>query len=219
MITEFLDSDYSNANLAMLLYLQSEDANKPISIYFGVPGAALKPALALYDTIVQLKAKGIKVTTVAHSLCAGMGAFLVASGSPGRRFATPNAVFQMGKHGLESPIQGQASEIEVEARQMLREAACVEQELANITGRSLEQIQKDLKRDFYLSAAQAAEYGLVDRVLIPQTDKGAKLDKGTRDPFSGQVTKEKVGFGVFADQNQPRTAIGKPDGKEMSNPP
>lgn len=207
MVTEYLDENNANANLAMLLYLQSEDATKPVQIYFAVPGAALKPALALYDTICQLKAKGCKITTVAHSLCGGMGAFLVSSGTKGRRFATPNALFYMSKTGLESAFQGQASEIEVEVRQMLRESARVEEELAANTGRPIEKIQEDLKRDFYMSAEKAVEYGLLDRVLVPQADKGVKLDQGVRDPWSGQVTKEKVGFGVFADPNQPRTAV------------
>jgi len=207
MVTEYIDDQMANAYLAMLLYLQSEDAKKPVQIYFSSPGAQLKPALALYDTIVQLKNKGCKVTTVSYSLCAGMGAFLAAAGSPGRRFATPNSLFLLSKTGLESPIQGQASEIELEAKQMLRECARIEEELSRITGRPMDKIQEDLKRNFYLTAAEAVEYGLIDKVLVPQFDKGAHLEKGTRDPWSGQVVKEKVGFGVFADPDQPRTAV------------
>lgn len=137
MISEYIDDNMANAYLAMLLYLQSEDAKKPVQIYFSSPGAALKPALALYDTICQLKAKGCKVTTVSYSLCAGMGAFLVAAGSPGRRFATPNSLFLLSKTGLESPVQGQATEIELEARQMLRESNRVEEELSSITGQAI----------------------------------------------------------------------------------
>merc|ERR1719188_2668067 len=125
----------------MLLYLQSEDATKPIQIYFNVPGAMLQPSLAIYDTLNQLKAKGCKLTTVVFSLCSGMGAFLAAAGTKGRRFATPNAIFRISKTGLASPVQGQASEIELEAAQMLREAGVVESELAAMTGRSLEQMQ------------------------------------------------------------------------------
>eukprot|EP00931_Biecheleriopsis_adriatica_P040087 TRINITY_DN22930_c0_g1_i1.p1 TRINITY_DN22930_c0_g1~~TRINITY_DN22930_c0_g1_i1.p1 ORF type:complete len:367 (-),score=63.54 TRINITY_DN22930_c0_g1_i1:16-1053(-) len=207
MVTEYIDDTMANAYLAMLLYLQSEDAKKPVQIYFSSPGAALQPALALYDTICQLKAKGCKVTTVSYSLCAGMGAFLAASGSPGRRFATPNSLFQLSKTGLESPFQGQATEIELEVRQMVRASDRVEQELSGITGRSREQIQKDLGRNFYLTAAEAVEYGLIDKVLVPDYGKGSKLDQGTRDPWSGQVVKPKVGFGEFADPDQPRTAV------------
>lgn len=207
MVSEYIDDNMANAYLAMLLYLQSEDAKKPVQIYFSSPGAALKPALALYDTIAQLKAKGCKVTTVSYSLCAGMGAFLVAAGSPGRRFATPNSLFLLSKTGLESPVQGQATEIELEARQMLRESNRVEEELCTITGQTMEKIREDLQRNFYLTAAEAVEYGLIDKVLVPESDKGAKLDKGTRDPWSGQVVKPEVGFGVFADPDQPRTAV------------
>lgn len=207
MVTEYIDDNMANAYLAMLLYLQSEDAKKPVQIYFSSPGAALKPALALYDTICQLKAKGCQVTTVSYSLCAGMGAFLAASGSPGRRFATPNSLYLLSQTGLESPVQGQATEIELEAKQMLRECDRIEAELSSITGRPLDKIRQDLGRNFYLTAAEAVEYGLVDRVLVPDLDKGAKLDKGTRDPWSGQVVKTKVGFGEFADPDQPRTAV------------
>jgi len=207
MVTEYIDEQYANACMAILLYLQSEDATKPIQIYLNVPGAQLKPALALYDTIGQLTAKGCKVSTVCFSICAGMGAFLAAAGTKGRRFATPNSLFLLAKTGLESPFQGQAEDILVETVQMLKESARVEEELSRITGQPLEKIQTDLKRNFYLSAEKAVEYGIVDRVLVAQTDKGAKLNQGVRDPWSGQVVKEKVGFGVFADPNQPRTAV------------
>lgn len=207
MVTEYIDEDYSNLMLSILLYLQSEDATKPIQIYFAVPGASLKPALALYDTILQLKARGCKVTTVAISLCTGMGAFLVAAGTKGRRFATPNSLFRLTKTGLESPFQGQAADIKVETIQMLRETARVEEELAKNTGQSLEKIQADLGRTFYLTAEKAAEYGVIDKVLQQNPEKGKKLDEGVRDPWSGAVTKANVGFGVFADPNQPRTAV------------
>merc|ERR1719428_1312566 len=103
-----------------------------------------------------------------------MGAFLSAAGTPGRRFATPNALFLLSKTGLESPFQGQAIDIEIEAVQMLKDSDAVEQELAKNTGRDIERIREDLKRDFYLSAEQAVDYGLVDRVLVPDTEKGAK---------------------------------------------
>lgn len=207
MVTDYIDEAYANAMLAILLYLQSEDAAKPIQIYLSVPGAQLKPALALYDTIEQLKAKGCKVTTVAYSLCYGMGAVLAGAGTEGRRFATPNTMFLLAKTGLESPFQGQAEDIEIEVKQMLRESLAVEEILSKNTKQPVEKIQEDLKRNFYMSAAQAAEYGLIDRVLVPDYDKGASLTKGVRDPWSGQVVKEKVGFGVFADPNQPRTAV------------
>lgn len=217
MVDSYIDENCANANLAMLLYLQSEDATKPIQIYFSVPGAALKPSLALHDTMNQLKAKGCKITTVSYSLCSGMGAFLMAAGTKGRRFATPNSLFRLSRTGLASPIQGQAAEIEVESHQVLKESAAVERELATLTGRSLEQIQKDLSRDFYMDAEQAVEYGLVDRCIKPQVKRD--LDKGARDPWSGQVTSEKVGFGVFADPTQPRTATeNKTPGIEQDKP-
>merc|ERR1712070_89737 len=108
--------------------------------------------------------------------------------------------------GLESPMQGQAEDIYVEAKQMLRENDRVEEEWAKMTGQPKEKIQKDFRRNFYLSAEQAKEYGIVDKVLKPDEEKGKKLD-AVRDPWSGEVTKTSVGFGVFADPNQPRTAV------------
>lgn len=207
MITEYIDEQVANAYLSMLLYLQSEDATKPVQLYFAVPGTQQKPALALYDTICQLKARGCKVTTVAHGLCTGMGSLLVASGTKGRRFATPNALFLLSQSGLESPFQGQAEDIKVEAVQMLRESRRIEEEMSGILGQPIEKLQKDMSRNFYLSSEKAVEYGIVDRVLVQNPDKGKHLDEGTRDPWSGTVTKEEVGFGVFADPNQPRTAV------------
>lgn len=168
MLTEYIDEPFANASLAMLLYLRSEDPQKPISLYVAVPGCELKPALALYDTICQVKARGCEITTVSYSLCAGMGALLVAAGSPGRRFATPSSVFLLSKTRLESPIQGQATEIGVEVTQMLRESARVEMEIASMTGQPVGKIQDDLRRNFYLSAEGARDYGLVDRVLVPR---------------------------------------------------
>merc|ERR1711972_392862 len=114
-----------------------------------------------------------------------------------------NSMFLLAQGGLESPMRGQCTDIVVETKQVLRESGRVEEELSKLTGQSREKIRKDLQRNFYLSADEAAEYGLVDRVLVPQHDKGAKLDQGTRDPWSGVVTKEKVGFGIFADPSQP----------------
>mmetsp|Transcript_50143 Transcript_50143/g.119368 ORF Transcript_50143/g.119368 Transcript_50143/m.119368 type:complete len:343 (-) Transcript_50143:49-1077(-) len=207
MVTEYIDDNVANAYLAMLLYLQSEDATKPLQIYFSTPGADLTPALAFYDTIEQLKAKGCKVTTVAYSLCNGIGALLAACGSEGRRFATPNSLFLMTQTGLASPVQGQASDIELETRQMLKDCLRVEQAFSTITKKPLETIQKDLQRNFYLSAEEAVEYGLIDKVLVANPNKGAILDQGERDPWSGQVVKKTVGFGEFADPNQPRTAV------------
>lgn len=207
MISEYIDESAGNAYIAILLYLQSEDAKKPIQIYFSSPGADLRPALALYDTIGQLKAKGCKVTTVAFSLCSGMGAFLMACGTKGRRFATPNALFLLTETGLESPMRGQATDIDIETMQLLKETLKIETEFAGLTGQKLEKIQHDLKRKFYLSADGAKEYGLIDRVLKADLDKGKKLREGVRDPWSGEMSATKTGFGVFSDPNQPRTAV------------
>eukprot|EP00928_Gymnodinium_smaydae_P056789 TRINITY_DN40116_c0_g1_i1.p1 TRINITY_DN40116_c0_g1~~TRINITY_DN40116_c0_g1_i1.p1 ORF type:complete len:381 (-),score=24.02 TRINITY_DN40116_c0_g1_i1:163-1305(-) len=207
MITEYIDEGYANACLSMLLHLQSEDAQKPIHLYFASPGAALRPALALYDTICQLKAQGCRVTTVNYALSAGLGVLLVAAGSDGRRYATPNSMFSLRQLGLELGVSGQADDIEVETKQVLRDNDRVLDELARATRQPREVLARDLRRTFYLSATAALDYGLVDRVLESRIHKGDQLTTGTRDPWSGLVTMPKVGFGVFADPNQPRTAV------------
>jgi len=200
MVSEYIDDRVANIYLAMLLYLQSEDPTKPVQLYFSVSGADLKPSLALYDTICELKAKGCPVTTVAYSLCQGVGALLAASGTQGRRYATQNALMMLTKTGLENPVQGPASDLRVEVAQMLKENARVEAELASITGQTREKIEKDLRRNFYLSAAEAVEYGLCDRVL---QDAGPNGKEPTRDPWSGVLVNEQVGFGVFASERPP----------------
>lgn len=206
-VNEYLDESYVNATIAMLLYLQSEDPQKPIQVYLAVPGGTVKPSLALYDTMCELKARGCRISTVAYSLCAGLGPLLLSAGSAGRRFATPNALLRLSSGGLPQPLRGQAAEIAIETRQMLREGAGVVDAFVASTGRDAETIRRDLRRDFYLSATEAVDYGLVDRVLTPNVDKGRVLDDGLRDPWSGHVTRAKVAFGQFADPNQPRTAV------------
>ena len=109
--------------------------------------------------------------------------------------------------GLESPFQGQAEDIFVEATQVLQESNRAEKELATITGKSIEEISDDLNRNFYLSSDKAVEYGLMDRALIPDGHDRDKLSQGIRDPWSGAVAVPRVGFGEFADPHQPRTAV------------
>jgi len=169
LVGNFLDEEQANSLIATLLYLRFDDPRKEISIYFNVPGALMKPCLAVYDTLQSLECP---VTTVNLGLATGMGAFLCGAGTKGQRFALPNARFLMQRTGLDDPYQGQASDIGLIVRENLRDNDRVEKALVKMTGNPLSQIQEDMRRDFYLSAHEAVQYGLIDKVLIPQR-KGA----------------------------------------------
>jgi len=165
LVGNFLDEEQANSLIALLLFMRFEDPRKPISIYFNVPGALMKPCLAVYDTLRTLECP---VTTVNLGLATGMGAFLCGAGTKGMRYALPNARFLMQRTGLDDPYQGQASDIGLMVRENLRDNDRMEKALVQMTGHPLEKIKKDMSRDFYLSAHEAVQYGLIDKVLIPQ---------------------------------------------------
>ena len=186
LVGNFLDEEQANSLIALLLFMRFEDPRKPISIYFNVPGALMKPCLAVYDTLRTLECP---VTTVNLGLATGMGAFLCGAGTKGMRYALPNARFLMQRTGLDDPYQGQASDIGLMVRENLRDndrmarrrrlrdfvrvasrrrPPSQEKALVTMTGHPLEKIKKDMSRDFYLSAHEAVQYGLIDKVLIPQ---------------------------------------------------
>ena len=135
----------------------------------------MKPCLAVYDVIQTLECD---VSTVNMGLASGMGAFLCSAGTKGLRSALPNARFLMQRTGLDDPFEGQATDIALMVRENKRDNARVEEALATLTGQPLEKIEKDMKRDFYLSAYEAVQYGLIDNVLIP------------RDKFQGDYARE-----------------------------
>ena len=147
--------------------MRFEDPRKPISIYFNVPGALMKPCLAVYDTLRTLECP---VTTVNLGLATGMGAFLCGAGTKGMRYALPNARFLMQRTGLDDPYQGQASDIGLIVRENLRDNERTERALSEITGRAPLTVQEEMQRDFYLSSSEAVQYGLIDRVLLPTAD-------------------------------------------------
>jgi len=184
LVGSFLDEEQANSLIALLLFMRFEDPKKPISIYFNVPGALMKPCLAVYDTLRTLECP---VTTVNLGLATGMGAFLCSAGTKGQRFALPNARFLMQRTGLDDPYQGQASDIGLMVRENLRDNDRIERALVQLTGHPLEKIQKDMKRDFYLSAHEAVQYGLIDKVLIPQPKGTGSGGLGLGDGISSFV--------------------------------
>ncbi|MFM6355276.1 MAG: ATP-dependent Clp protease proteolytic subunit, partial [Planktothrix sp.] len=150
----------ANRIVAQMLYLDAEDSNKPIYLYINSPGGSVTAGMAIYDTMQYIKAD---VITICVGLAASMGAFLLAAGSPGKRLALPHARIMI--HQPLGGARGQATDIEIEAREILRIRSLLNDILANRTGQSLEKIQKDTDRDYFLSAQEAKDYGLIDQVI------------------------------------------------------
>lgn len=151
----------ANSIIAAMLYLDSDDPTKPIYLYINSPGGSVTAGMAIYDTMQHIKSE---VVTICVGLAASMGAFLLASGSKGKRLALPNARIM-----IHQPLGGtgrrQASDIEIEAREILRIRDSLNHILAERTGQSIERIEKDTDRDYFMSAQEAKEYGLIDNVI------------------------------------------------------
>ena len=150
----------ANLIVAQLLFLESEDPNKDISLYINSPGGSVYAGLAVYDTMQFIKPD---VSTLCTGFAASMGSFLLAAGAPGKRYALPNARIMI--HQPHGGSQGVASDIEIQAREVLYLRHRLNAIYAERTGQTLERIEKDSDRDHFMSAAQGAEYGLIDKVL------------------------------------------------------
>jgi ATP-dependent Clp protease protease subunit len=151
----------ANSLVAQMLYLDSEDSSKPIYLYLNSPGGSVTAGLAIYDTMQYVKSD---VVTICVGLAASMGAFLLAAGTKGKRLALPHSRIMIHQP-LGGTSQRQASDIEIEAREILRIKDMLNQSMADMTGQPLEKIAKDTDRDYFLSAAEAKDYGLIDRVI------------------------------------------------------
>jgi len=150
----------ANLIVAQLLFLESENPDKDISLYINSPGGSVSAGMAIYDTMQFIKPD---VSTLCTGLAASMGAFLLASGAKGKRFSLPNSRIMI--HQPLGGAQGQASDIEIQAREILYLRERLNALLAEKTGRSVEQISRDTDRDNFMSADAAVEYGLIDKVL------------------------------------------------------
>ncbi|HOW98548.1 MAG TPA: ATP-dependent Clp endopeptidase proteolytic subunit ClpP [Kiritimatiellia bacterium] len=161
-----IGDEISNLVIAQMLFLQSEDAEKDINLYINSPGGSVTAGLAIYDTMQFLKCP---VTTYCVGQAASMAAVLLAAGSAGRRFALPNARIMI--HQPWGGVEGQASDISIQAKEILRLRDRLNEILARHTGKSLEVISRDTDRDFFMAADEAKAYGLVDEVVTGK--KGA----------------------------------------------
>jgi ATP-dependent Clp protease protease subunit len=150
----------ANLIVAQLLFLESENPDKDISLYINSPGGSVSAGMAIYDTMQFIKPD---VSTLCTGLAASMGAFLLAAGAKGKRYSLPNSRIMI--HQPLGGAQGQAADIEIQAREILYLRDRLNHILAEKTGRSVEQISKDTDRDNFMSAAEAAEYGMIDKVL------------------------------------------------------
>lgn len=153
----------ANVAIAQLLFLSSQDPKKDIQLYINSPGGSVTAGLAVYDTMQYVKPD---ISTVCIGLAASMAATLLAAGQKGKRFALPNS--QVLLHQVAGGVTGEAVEIEITAKQIIKIKQKLNQILAKHTGQSLSKVEKDTDRDFYLSADEAKKYGLIDEVIKPK---------------------------------------------------
>ncbi|HEY9828430.1 MAG TPA: ATP-dependent Clp protease proteolytic subunit [Stenomitos sp.] len=159
-LTEEVSDNIANAIVAYMLYLESDDPSKPIYLYINSPGGSVTAGMAIYDTMQHIKSE---VITICVGLAASMGAFLLAAGSKGKRFALPHSRIMI--HQPLGGARGQATDLQIEAKEILRMRTKLNELLAHHTGKPIEQIQKDTDRDYFLSAEEAKAYGLIDNVI------------------------------------------------------
>lgn len=155
-----IDDDTANIVIAQLLFLQSEDSKKDISLYINSPGGSVTAGMAILDTMAHIKNN---VSTVCVGMAASMAAVILSSGAKGKRYALPNAEIMI--HQPHGGVEGQASDIEISARRILKNRENLNKILAKNTGQTLEKIEKDVDRDFFMDPSEAKKYGIIDKIL------------------------------------------------------
>lgn len=158
-----VDDNVADLLVAQLLFLEAEDPEKDIQLYINSPGGSVTAGMAIYDTMQQIRPD---VVTICFGLAASMGAFLLTAGAPGKRMALPSARIMI--HQPLGGAQGQAVDIEIQAKEILYHKRTLNELLAHHTGQPLEKIEVDTERDFFMSPAEAKDYGLIDRVITRQ---------------------------------------------------
>jgi ATP-dependent Clp protease protease subunit len=164
--------EMANTVIAQMLFLESEDPDKDIMLYINSPGGVVTSGLAIYDTMQHVKCD---VSTICMGQAASMGALLLAAGAAKKRYALPHARILI--HQPLGGFSGQASDIDIQAQEILRTRERLNQILAHHTGQDIEKVRKDTDRDYYLSGDESKEYGLIDEVLLPKSAKEQKKDK------------------------------------------
>lgn len=171
-----IDDVFSNLIIAQLLFLEAEDPEKDINLYINSPGGSVTAGLGIYDTMQYVKSP---ITTICLGQAASMGALLLAAGTKGKRFALPNARIMI--HQPMGGFQGQATEIDIHAREILKMRERLNEILAKHTGQSLERIAQDTERDYFMSGEEAKAYGLIDEVIVRSPDQRAYEGTKTND--------------------------------------
>ncbi|MBN2419092.1 MAG: ATP-dependent Clp endopeptidase proteolytic subunit ClpP [Deltaproteobacteria bacterium] len=171
-IGEQVEDNMANTVIAQLLFLESEDTEKPITVYINSPGGSVTAGLAIYDTMQYIKPD---VATLCMGQASSMGALLLAAGAKGKRMALPNSRIMI--HQPLGGVQGQATDIEIQAKEIIKIKNTIHNILVEHTGQPIEKIREDTERDHFMSAEQAMEYGIVDRVIKIREIKEEIKDK------------------------------------------
>lgn len=164
-VGEEIDDHLANLIIAQLLFLEAEDSSKDAFMYINSPGGVVTAGMAIYDTMQYIKTK---VSTICLGQAASMGALLLTAGEKGKRYALPNSRIML--HQPLGGAQGQATDIEIQTKEILRIKRTLNEILAKHTGQNLKQIEKDTDRDFYMGPKEAVEYGIIDEVIFPREE-------------------------------------------------
>ncbi len=168
-----IDDIFSNLIIAQLLFLEAEDPEKDINLYINSPGGSVTAGMGIYDTMQYVKPP---ITTICLGQAASMGALLLAAGTKGKRYALPNARVMI--HQPMGGFQGQATEIDIHAREILKIRERLNQILSDHTGQALEKISQDTERDYFMSGTEAKDYGLIDEVIVRTSEKATAGTNG-----------------------------------------
>jgi ATP-dependent Clp protease, protease subunit len=155
-----VDDQIANLIVAQLIHLESEDPDKDIAVYINSPGGSVYAGLAIYDTMQYIKCE---VQTICVGIAMSMGALLLAGGTKGKRMATPNSKILI--HQVSSGFQGQATDIEIQAREVITLKRRLEEIISEHTGQDIEKVSKDMERDYFMTPEEATEYGIIDNVI------------------------------------------------------
>lgn len=163
MLSDQVNDATASLVVAQLLYLESQDTEKDISLYINSPGGSITAGMAIYDTMKYIKCD---VSTICIGMAASMGAFLLAAGTKGKRFALPNSEIMIHQPLISGGLSGQCTDIKIHSDHLVKTRRKMNELLAENTGKPIEQVEIDTERDNYMSADEACEYGLIDKVIV-----------------------------------------------------
>ncbi|WP_027630364.1 ATP-dependent Clp endopeptidase proteolytic subunit ClpP [Ruminiclostridium cellobioparum] len=163
ILSDVVTDESASLVVAQMLYLEAADPDKDINFYINSPGGSISAGFAIYDTMQYIKCD---VSTICIGFAASMGSFLLAAGTMGKRFALPNSEILIHQPLVSGGIQGQATDIKIHAEHLIKTRSRINKIYSERTGQPLEKIEKDVERDFYMSAEEAKAYGLIDKILV-----------------------------------------------------